>query len=53
MKKNIMRVASVLVLGVASFPVFAEGEFNEVPTPDMMSLMGIGILAVYLINKIK
>jgi len=51
MKKVIMHVASVLVLGIASSPVFAN--VAVVPTPDIMSLFGIGALAVYIVNKIN
>lgn len=52
MKKNIMRIASILILGIVSSPVFASVT-AEVPTPGIMSLVGIGALAIYLINSTK
>ncbi len=55
MKKIITRVASVLVLGVASSPVFATGEFpaTEIPVPGVLALFGIGALAIYVVNRFK
>ncbi len=55
MNKNIMYVASVLILGVVSSPVFATGGFpaTEVPVPGVLALVGIGALAIFVLNHFK
>ena len=48
MKKNASLIALILVFFVS--PVYATGEFNPVPLPSIMPLIGAGALA-YLIVK--
>lgn len=48
MRKNF----SLLVLTLAAAPAFANPTFN-VPEPEVMSLMGIGMLAIMVSRKFK
>lgn len=53
MKNIFMRVSSILILAVASSPVFATGEFNQVPAPGVLALVGAGALAVLIVKHFK
>jgi hypothetical protein len=47
------KVVSLLVLVFSAMPVFADGEFNNVPEPEVLSLMGIGMIAILVSRKFK
>ncbi len=46
------KFVSLLVLASAAAPVFANPTFN-VPEPEVLSLLGIGMLAVMVSRKFK
>lgn len=40
-------------LALASTPVLAAPAFNPVPLPGVLALMGIGALAIFIVNHFK
>jgi hypothetical protein len=50
------KIVSLLVLALSAAPVFANAGFNQtgtVPEPEVLSLVGIGMLAIMVSRKFK
>jgi hypothetical protein len=53
-KVTIMRkFVSLVLLSLATAPVFAGGGLGTVPEPEVLSLLGIGVLAFFASRRIK
>ncbi|WP_083845741.1 PEP-CTERM sorting domain-containing protein [Thiocystis violascens] len=44
---------ALMLLSVATAPVFAAGGLNPVPEPESLALLGIGALALFVSRRVK
>ncbi|PPD28771.1 MAG: hypothetical protein CTY19_18295 [Methylomonas sp.] len=47
------KIVSLLVLALSAAPAFANPTFGTVPEPEVLSLVGIGMLAIMVSRKFK